>query len=62
MVHRDMGPVFDDNLYHLELYGARSTIAHCDLSVVHDYIQWYFKLSHSYIILDALGYLPRLAY
>lgn len=43
MTESDMDTMFDDYLYHLVPDEALSTITSSDWSVVHDYIQWYFR-------------------
>lgn len=54
MTHRDMDTICDDYLNHLIPDEARVIIAPSDKSVVHGYIQWYFRVSHPYITADDL--------
>ena len=38
---------------------SRSTLASNDWNVAYNYIQWYFRISHPYMTLDAPGDPPR---
>lgn len=59
MVRRDLNSMYNDFLNHLVLDKARSTKAHSDWSFAYNYVQWYFRVSHPYIILDTLEDPPR---
>lgn len=50
MTREDVGAMHDDYLNHLVPDATCSTLAPCDWSVEYDYIQWYFRVSHAYMI------------
>lgn len=55
MTHRDMDVMFDDYLSHLIPEEAQSTIAESNWSYVDEYIRWFFRVSHSYMVQYAPG-------
>lgn len=55
MTYRDMDVMFDDYLSHPLSEEARSTMAERKWSYVDENIMWFFMVSGTYIVQDALG-------
>ncbi|XP_050919216.1 uncharacterized protein LOC127136732 [Lathyrus oleraceus] len=50
---REMDVMFNDYLSHLVQEETRSTIVESDWSYADEYIRWFFKVSHLYMVQDA---------
>lgn len=55
MTRRDMDAIFDYYLNLLVPKKAHSTIAPSDWSYTYDYLWWFFRMSHPYMIQNAQG-------
>lgn len=55
LVHRDVDTMHDDYLNHVVSDDARGTLVPNYVSVAYGYIQWYFRVSHLYMTMNALG-------
>lgn len=59
MTHKYMDAMFDDYLSYVVLEEARSVIDESDCSYVDEYIRWFFRVSHSYMVQTTPGDPPR---